>query len=397
MRRALDFMRADDDRTIEEQVAITEIPSPPFKERVRAEDYRRRLQAAGLADVRIDAEGNVIGLRRGTGKGPTLVVSAHLDTVFPEGTDVKVKRNGERYEAPGIVDDVRGLAAMLSVARSLQDTGLKTLGDIVFVGTVGEEELGDLRGVKALFREHPRIDGFISIDGSAIEQIVQAATGSRRYRIVYTGPGGHSFSAFGAPSATHALGRAVAKIAEVRPPAQPKTTFTVGTVRGGSAVNAIAAEAELGLDMRSNDPAELKKLEEQILALARQAAEEESRRWGPAPDAIKVEFKLVGDRPAGSQAAESPLVQAARHAVQAVGGEPGKIRLETSSTDANTPLSLGVPAVTIGGGGVSGGSHSLKEWWSPVNAWQGPQYALLIALAMVGVEGVSEPLLPVRR
>lgn len=187
--RALTYLRADDERTLKEQIELTEIPAPPFKEAVRAANYLERLKALGLPDARIDAEGNVLALRKGSGGGPTLVVSAHLDTVFPEGTDVKVKVTDKRYAAPGIGDDARGLAAILGVIRALDEARLKTVGDIVFMGTVGEEELGDLRGVKAFFREHRDVDGFISVDGIDINRIVNAATGSRRYRILYTGPG----------------------------------------------------------------------------------------------------------------------------------------------------------------------------------------------------------------
>ncbi len=393
VKQAVDFLRADDERTLKDQIELTEIPAPPFKEMVRAQEYQKRLKALGLSDARIDAEGNVIAVRKGSGGGPVLVLSAHLDTVFPEGTDVKVKVKGNRYEAPGIYDDGRGLASLLSVLRALNQTGLKTVGDIVFVGTVGEEELGDLRGVKALFRDNKAIDGFISLDGLDIGRIVNQATGSRRFRIIYTGPGGHSFSAFGLPSATHALGRAIAKISEVRTVEQPKTTFTVGTLKGGTSVNAIAAEAELGLDMRSNSAVELKKLEDQIMALAREAADDENRRWDKK-DVIKVEFKLVGDRPAGAGQLDSPMVQAARRAVATVGGEVKAVM--ASSTDSNLPISLGIPAVTLGSGGVGGGSHGPGEWFSPVNAWLGPQSTLLTALSLVGVEGVTEPLLPKR-
>ena len=393
VKQAVDFLKADDERTLKDQIEITEIPAPPFKESVRAQAYQKRLQALGLADARIDAEGNVIAVRKGSGNGPVLVVSAHLDTVFPEGTDVKVKIKGNRYEAPGIYDDGRGLATLLSVIRAFNQTQLKTVGDIVFVGTVGEEELGDLRGVKALFRDNKNIDGFISLDGLDITRVVNQATGSRRFRIIYTGPGGHSFSAFGLPSATHALGRAIAKISEVRTIEDPKTTFTVGTLKGGTSVNAIAAEAELGLDMRSNSAAELKKLEDRIMVLAREAADEENKRWGKT-DAIKVEFKLVGDRPAGSGSVDSPMVDAARRSVAAVGSQVKTVA--ASSTDSNLPISLGIPAVTLGVGGEGGGSHGPSEWFSPVNAWLGPQNVMLTVLSLVGVDGVTAPLLPVR-
>lgn len=394
--RALAFLRSDDARTLKEQIELTEIPSPPFKEAVRAANFLERFKALGLADARIDAEGNVLGVRKGSGGGPTLVVSAHLDTVFPEGTDVKVKVDGNRHAAPGIGDDARGLAAMLSVIRALDDAGLKTVGDVVFMGTVGEEELGDLRGVKAFFRDHPGIDGFISIDGIDVGRIVNSATGSRRYRIAYNGPGGHSFQAFGLPSATHALGRAIAKIAEVRPPDQPKTTFTVGTLKGGTSVNAIAAEAELGLDMRSNEAAALAALEKQILQLAREAADEENRRWGKSGDkeTVKVDFKLVGDRPAGAGAADSPMLDVARRSIAAIGAEVKAVG--SASTDSNQAISLGIPALTLGGGGEGGGAHGPGEWYAPVNAWLGPQHNLLTVVALVGLDGVTPPLLPKR-
>lgn len=390
--RALEFLKADDANTLADQKAITVIPAPPFKEQVRAEDYRRRLAALGLQDVRIDAEGNVIGVRRGGGQGPKLVVSAHLDTVFPAGTDVAVKEKDGRFYAPGIADDTRGLAATLSVIRAFNATGIKTVGDIVFVATVGEEGLGDLRGVKALFRDEKNIDGFISIDGVDLSRLTIGATGSRRYRVTFRGPGGHSFSAFGLPSAIHALGRAIAKISEVQTPKEPKTTFTVGTVSGGTSVNSIAGEAAMEVDMRSNDRQALAKLETQVLALIGEAAVEENRRW--SSDSIKAEIKLVGDRPAGGQSADSPVPQAAAWALQAVGIR--KTVTEASSTDSNLPISLGIPAVTMRGGGLSAGTHSLGEWYQPQLGYLGPQAVFLTAASLVGIDGVSAPLLPQR-
>jgi len=259
--KALEQIKADDARTLEEQKRITEIPAPPFKERVRAQYYLKRMQDVGLSDASIDAEGNVVGIRKGTTGKPKLVVSAQLDTVFPEGTDVKVKEKDGILYAPGIGDDARGLAALLSRLQAMTTHDLKTVGDIMFVGTVGEEELGDLRGVKALFREHKDIDGFISIDGLNVTRIVNRATGSHRYEMTFKGPGGHSFQEFGLPSAIHAMGRAIAKISELETPSEPKTTFTVGTVRGGTSVNAIAGEARMTVDMRSNDTEQLLELE----------------------------------------------------------------------------------------------------------------------------------------
>src|SRR3954468_505875 len=245
--KTLGDIKADDDRALAEQKRITEIPAPPYKEKVRAEYYLKRFQELGFRDAAIDAEGNVVGLRKGSGAGPKLVVSAHLDTVFPEGTDVTVKEKDGVILAPGIGDDSRGLAALLSMIQAMNANDLKTVGDVLFVGTVGEEELGNLRGVKALFRDHVDIDGFISIDGLGITRIVNQATGSHRYEMIFHGPGGHSFQEFGLASAIHAMGRAIAKISELQTPKEPKTTFTVGTVVGGTSVNAIAAEARMAV------------------------------------------------------------------------------------------------------------------------------------------------------
>jgi acetylornithine deacetylase/succinyl-diaminopimelate desuccinylase-like protein len=230
--KALEFIKADHKKTIEEQIQLSTIPSPPFKELMRGQEYLKRLAAAGVKDVQMDTEGNVCGLLPGTGKGPKLLLTAHLDTVFPEGTDTTVREKDGKLYGPGISDDARGLASVLGVARAFKASGLKTVGDVMVCGNVGEEGLGNLRGVKALFRNHKDIDGFISVDGADVSAITYLATGSHRYEITYKGPGGHSFSAFGTPSAIHALGRAIARIADLKVPKEPKTTFTVGTVAG---------------------------------------------------------------------------------------------------------------------------------------------------------------------
>jgi acetylornithine deacetylase/succinyl-diaminopimelate desuccinylase-like protein len=391
--KALAAIESDAPRTLEEQKRITEIPAPPFKEKVRAEYYLKRFQDLGLKDAAIDAEGNVIALRKGTGSGPKLVVSAHLDTVFPEGTEVTVKEKDGALRAPGIGDDARGLAALLSVIQTLNAGEIKTVGDLMFVGTVGEEELGNLRGVKALFRDHKDIDGFISIDGLGVSRIVNQSTGSHRYEMIFRGPGGHSFQEFGLPSAIHAMGRAIAKISDLQTPSEPKTTFTVGTVRGGTSVNAIADEARMAVDMRSNATEELLKLEARLLGLVKEAAAEENKRWNS--DKITVEIKLIGERPAGSVSEDSPIVQATRRAVTTI-ARGARVTLAGSSTDSNMAMSLGIPAVTIGGGGEGGNWHSLNEWYKPTDAHHGPQNALLTILALAGLDGVTQPMLPVR-
>jgi di/tripeptidase len=282
---------------------------------------------------------------------------------------------------------------LLSLLKSINANELATVGDIMFVGTVGEEELGNLRGVKALFRDHTDIDGFISIDGLGITRVVNQATGSHRYEMIFKGPGGHSFQEFGLPSATHALGRAIAKISDLQTPSDPRTTFTVGTVAGGTSVNAIAGEARMAVDMRSNSTDELLKLEARLLDLVKVAVAEENARW--KSDRMTVEIKLIGDRPAGIVAMDSPIVQAAQRAVATITRGP-RATFAGSSTDSNLAMSLGIPAVTIGGGGEGGNWHSRNEWYKPVNAWFGPQNALLTVLTLAGLDGVTKPALAVR-
>jgi tripeptide aminopeptidase len=392
--KTLEDIKADDDRALVEQKRITEIPAPPYKEQVRAAYYLKRFQELGFKDALIDAEGNVIALRKGSGSGPTLAVSAHLDTVFPEGTDVTVKEKDGVILAPGIGDDSRGLAALLSLIQAMNANRIATVGDVMFVGTVGEEELGNLRGVKALFRDHTEIDGFISVDGLGITRIVNQGTGSHRYEMIFRGPGGHSFQEFGLPSAIHAMGRAIAKISELQTPAEPKTTFTVGTVAGGTSVNAIAAEARMAVDMRSDSTEELLKLEARLLDLVKQAVVEENTRWNSGK--ISVEIKLIGDRPAGIVALDSPIVQATQRAVAVVTRAP-RVTFAGSSTDSNWAMSRGIPAVTIGGGGEGGNWHSRNEWYKPVDAWFGPQNALLTILVLAGLDGVTRPALQSHR
>lgn len=395
VKAALDLIKADDAATFAEQKRITEIASPPYKEKVRAEYYLRRMQELGLKDASIDAEGNVIALRKGSGGGhPKLAIAAHLDTVFRAGTDVTVKEKDGTFVAPGLGDDARGLVALLSIIKAMNENGISTVGDILFVGDVGEEGLGNLRGIKALFRDHTDIDGFISIDGLGIDRVVNRATGSHRYEFVFRGPGGHSFQEFGLPSAIHAMGRAIAKIADLQTPSDPKTTFTVGTVSGGTSVNAIASEARMAVDMRSNSTEELLKLEARLLDVVKQAVAEENARW--TSDKLVLDIKLIGDRPAGMVSADSPVVQAAQKSVETVA--PGrKVILAGASTDSNQPMSLGIPAVTIGGGGEGGNWHSVNEWYKPVDGYLGPQRALLAVLLLQGLDGVTRPTLAARQ
>lgn len=387
--RVLSGVRADHERSIEDLRMLTEIEAPPFKEQKRAEAFLARMRAVGLPDASIDAEGNVVGLRKGSGNGPKLLVSAHLDTVFPSGTDVRVKERDGKLHAPGISDDTRGLAVLLSWLKVLNDNKVQTVGDILFVGNVGEEELGNLRGMKAIFRDHLDIDGMIGIEPVADGSVFVLGTASHRFEVTFKGPGGHSFAAFGqVPSAIHGMGRAIAKIAEIRTPSDPKTTFTVGTVGGGTSVNTIAPDARMAVDIRSDAMDLLMQTEKKVLAAIEEGVAEENRRWNVTT--LSVSHKLIGDRPGGRTPAESPIVEAAVRVNTEFGH---KTVLTGASTDANVPMSLGIPAIVIGGGGKTGGFHALSEWIDLTDGWKGAQNSLLTILGLVGVQGVSEPLL----
>jgi acetylornithine deacetylase/succinyl-diaminopimelate desuccinylase-like protein len=388
----LEAVKADHARSVEDLKLLTEIEAPPFKEQQRAEAFLARMKALGLGDARIDAEGNVVGLRKGSGNGPKLLISAHLDTVFPAGTDVKVKERDGKLHAPGISDDTRGLSVLLSWLKVLNDQKLQTVGDLLFVGNVGEEELGNLRGMKALFRDHLDIDGMVGLEPTPDGSVLVLGTASHRYEFSFKGPGGHSFGAFGeVPSAIHGMGRAIAKIAEVRTPSFPKTTFTVGTVGGGTSVNTIAPDARMAVDIRSDAMGPLLETEKKILAAVDEAVAEENQRWGVST--LSVSRKLIGDRPGGQTPSDSVIVEAAIRSNTAFGHQT---QLRGASTDANVPMSLGIPAIIIGGGGKTGGFHALSEWIDVTDAWKGAQNSLVTVLGLVGVQGVSEPLLPKR-
>ncbi len=392
VKQLLDAVKADHERSIDDLKMLTEIEAPPFKEQKRAEAFLARLKALGLADARIDAEGNVIGVRKGTGNGPTLLISAHLDTVFPAGTDVKVKEHDGKLHAPGISDDTRGLSVLLSWLKVLNDNKVQTVGNLMFVGNVGEEELGNLRGMKVIFRDQPDIDGMVGLEPAADGNVLVLGTASHRYEVTFKGPGGHSYAAFGqVPSAIHGMGRAIAKIADIKTPSFPKTTFTVGTVSGGTSVNTIAPDARMAVDIRSDDMGALLDTEKKVLAAIDEAVADENKRWSVTT--LSASSKLIGDRPGGRTGSDSVIVEAAVRSNAAFGH---KTLLTGASTDANVPMSLGIPAIIISGGGKTGGFHALSEWIDVTDGWRGAQNALVTVLGLVGVQGVSEPLLAKR-
>jgi acetylornithine deacetylase/succinyl-diaminopimelate desuccinylase-like protein len=352
------------DRIVQDIVTLTEIPAPPFKEKARATAYAEMLKAAGLSDVEIDEEGNAMGLRRGTGpaNGPLVVIAAHLDTVFPEGTPVKVKREGTKLMAPGIADDTRSLAVLLGYVRAMNAAGIKTRNDILFVGNVGEEGPGDLRGVRYLFTKgkyKDRIKTFFSMDGTDGSRIVNGGVGSKRYRVTFNGPGGHSYGAFGLVNPMTAMSQSVVDLYKVEVPKTPKTTYSASVTGGGTSVNSIPDKVFMEFDMRSVSAEQLAKLETRFKAIVAAAVEGENKARSTREGPIVADMKMIGDRPAGITPETTELVKIAKAAVAANGLTP---ELQSSSTDANMPMSLGIPGITIGSGGSGGRAHSLDEW-----------------------------------
>ena len=384
--RALDFVDEDYSRFVDELIELTEIPAPPFQEDERGAAYLEKLRALGLEDVEQDEEGNVMGVRRGTGEG-LLAVAAHLDTVFPEGTDVHIQRRGTQLSAPGVGDDTSGLATLLAVVRAMDASELSTDASILFVGDVGEEGIGDLRGMKYLFGEGPysnRIDMFVSIEGGRQVDITTQALGSKRYRVTYRGPGGHSYSAFGLVNPAFALGTAMAKLGELQVPESPRTTYSVGRIGGGTSVNSIPFESWMEVDLRSEGNEELEELARELLALSQDATDEENAARSTGQGAIQLEVELIGERPSGETSIESPIVQLTTEVYRTFGIEPS---YNQASTDANIPISLGIPAITIDRGGMGGRSHSLDEWVdvSQPETVKGIQVVLTTVLALAGL------------
>lgn len=438
VQEALKFLREDDERTLQEHLEMCQIPAPSYEEGEKAEYVRKKMVDAGLSDVHVDEVGNVLGTWKGTGNGPRIMVAGHTDTVFPRETDLTLKKEGERYSCPGIGDDTRAVAELLSLARAMNATGIRGEGDIVFCANVCEEGLGDLRGIKHVFKDmantEEHYDGFVSIDDKKTSGIIYQAVGSERYLVTFHGTGGHSFTGFGIPNPIHAMGRAIAKISDLQTPKNPKTTFSVGVVNGGTSVNVIAAECSMLVDMRSVDAGELEKLSAKLHQAIEEAVNEENARWGygtlssestgtlddnnmtakssvgdtagavpvnadngdretsAEDDRITVTFEQKGRRPAGTQEKSCQIVQAANAANQAIGMET--LYIGAASTDANIPISLGIPAITVGWGGKGGGEHTIHEWYEPVESWKGPQRDLLLLLALSGYENIREYQLP---
>jgi acetylornithine deacetylase/succinyl-diaminopimelate desuccinylase-like protein len=381
--RALDWLGSNASWITDQQVRLTEIPAPEFNEARRGQLLRQLFEAAGLT-VRTDETGNVIAERPGSDPKSVVLLAAHLDTVFPAGTDVSVKRSGDRLQAPGISDNGAGLAAVVGIARALSESGMRTSKTIVLAGDVGEEGEGNLRGMRALVERYgPRLSAVIAVDGPSAEHITTQGIASRRIEVTITGPGGHSWSDFGVPNPITAIARGIVRFSAIRLPDNPRTSYNFGVIDGGQSVNSIPASAVAKVDLRSEDEKQLTRMENALRDAMQAGVKDEAYGSRSAKDSIQVSFRSLGTRPAGTLPDNSPLLQTIRDVDRFLGN---RSRLERSSTDANIPLSLGIPAVAIGAGGTGGGSHTLGEWYDPSDRELGLKRLLLTAVSLAGLQ-----------
>jgi tripeptide aminopeptidase len=385
VKKAFKYILDVEEKTNKNLIELTEIEAPPFKEEKRAKEFSERLKLAGIEKVWIDSIGNVIGLLEGSIGNKNIAIDAHLDTVFPEGTDVQVRVKNDTLFAPGIGDDTRGLAMILTIAETIVKSEIKPVDNILFIGTVGEEGLGDLRGVRYLFNNNePKIDSWIAIDGGSIGRVNNQALGSYRYEVVFDGPGGHSWGAFGLVNPHHALGAGIKNFvekADIYTDSGPKTSYNVGIISGGTSINSIPFKSSMQIDIRSIDPNRLNDMEEILYNSMNEALDKQNAIKRSGPD-LKLTINKIGNRPSGKVDESVPLIQKTIAATQYMGVEP---RLTIGSTDSNIPISLGLPAVTIGRGGEGGGAHSLDEWWLNKDGFRSIQLALLILLSESGI------------
>jgi tripeptide aminopeptidase len=371
--------------SLKELIELTEIPAPPFQEQKRAEHFKKMLEAAGIDSIWIDEVGNVLALRKGNGNGKTVLIDAHLDTVFPIETDVKVKMKGDTLYAPGIGDDTRGLSMMLSMLKSMNGANIKTESDILFAATVGEEGLGDLRGIKNIFKPGSRkIDSHIAIDGGDINRVVTSGLGSLRYKVTFNGPGGHSFGAFGLANPHHAMGKAIdyfSTLASDFVSSGPKTTFNVGRIGGGTSVNSIPFETWIEVDMRSLSPEKLIGIEKIFKEQMNKALNDYNSTVQKGPK-LSLNFEKIGERPSGVQDENLSLIQRAAAANEFFNRTA---KIGAGSTNSNIPISLGIPSITIGRGGNSGNAHSLDEWWINEKGYEAIKFGLMLLVLEAGL------------
>lgn len=398
IQKALAFIKDDHSAMVAEQKEMAVIPGAPWTEmEIRSPMYLEKLRKYGLGDCYMDEVGNVFGFVGGKNKGkpggPKIVMEGHLDTVFPIETPLAVTEKDGRIYCPGIGDDTAALATLLSVVRAIRHAELTPCGTLMLGGTVGEESAGEARGVIHLMETQKDIDAYIAVETCWTYRVTRGAVACLRYEVTFKGPGGHSWGAFGLPSALHAAGRAVAAIADLTPPSDPKTTFNVGLIKGGAGVNVIAGETVMRVDMRSVSTQEREKLSERVTECIRAAVAKENKDR-PQAEWVTAHIREYNLKPGGDQPIEADIVQIAAEATKAVGVEPRF--MPPSSTNANFPIDMGIPALCIGAGGDAGNTHAMDEWFDPTDSYTGPQKCLLMLFAMAGLEGVTAPLIPVR-
>lgn len=393
VQQALALIKSDETRFVKEAIQISEIPAPTFQEAKRAQAYAELLKANGLSNVRIDSINNVIGLRKGTGNGPKIAIVAHLDTVFDAKTNIKVKKKGDVLFGPGLTDDSAALASMLSWLRAMNQAKISTPGDLYFVATVGEEAAGDLRGAKQFFKDHSTIAGAVILEPIPTPYALIAQNATLRLEVSFKGPGGHAHVGYGqVPSAVHAMGRLIAKMADMPIPSNPRTSFNVGTAKGGDYVSKIAPTASIQMETRSLSRQNVEAVAKQVAIYAQQAVDEENKRWGVK--SLSMSVKEFASRLGGMTPADHPVVFGWMAAAKQLGITPRG--LGVGSTDGAVPLAAGIPTLVLGFGGITGGFHALDENWNPTNAYKGVQLSFLTTLAMAGVDGVSQPLVSPR-
>jgi tripeptide aminopeptidase len=372
-------LAARDDAIVRSQIAVAQIAAPTGEEHERASWVTRRFHDCGLSEVHTDSAGNVIGRRAGTTRLSPVVICAHLDTVFPRSTDLSIRRDGERLVGPGINDNGRGLAVMLALAAEIDGARVRTQRPIEFVATTGEEGLGDLRGAKHYFAGRGAdTHAAVALDGAGDERVIHRALGSRRFRVSFHGPGGHSWAAFGAPNAVHAAAGAASRLASIHLPTAPRTTLSVGRIGGGLSVNSIPSSAWIEIDARSTSANQLDELERTVRRAAHSAADEENARRTLGTSPLTVRIESIGERPCGETPVEDDLVQQAIEATTLIGRQPD---LALASTDANVPISQGIPAIAIGAGGRGGDAHTHAEWFDNLRGTLGVARALTIVTA----------------
>ena len=390
--KAMQILEETHEAIVDLQMQLCAIRSPSNMEENRAKHFYELMSQIGLDHVYMDEVNNVIGLWKGTGDGPTLVVAAHMDTVFgPEIDCTPVKKEDGFIWGPGICDDTRGMVEVYAIAKTMCETGIRAKGDILFVGNVGEESLGDLRGSKHLFANNPNIDVFMSIDGPQIESLVTNAIAGCKYRFTYTGRGGHALGAFGIPNVNNALGYAMAKIATLEVTKDPLSIFNIGVVQGGVSVNAIPAKSSMMIDLRSMSQTELDRMKEFVVFAAKEGLETELARWNHPTETLELQIEILSERPGGTQPIDAPVVQAALAAYEAYGIEP-KLQ-KGASTDSNIPISRGIPAVTVSRGGIQIDGHTVNERFQPDHAYVGTQRDMILALLLAGYEHIAEPVI----